>query len=90
MTAPATLTEKIMARAAGKDRVRAGEIVTVDVDLAMIPPAVIGKLFSDKRFAFGKVHSLASGEELNFWPASLRKENSAFDRSQLTKAKHLT
>ncbi len=36
MTAPATLTEKIMARAAGKDRVRAGEIVTVDVDLAMI------------------------------------------------------
>ena len=50
------------------------------VNLAVISPAVIGKLLSAKRFAFGKVHSLASGEEFNFWPASLRKENSAFDR----------
>ncbi|MCR9129699.1 MAG: 3-isopropylmalate dehydratase large subunit [Alphaproteobacteria bacterium] len=32
---PATLTEKILARAAGRDRVSPGEIVTVRVDLAM-------------------------------------------------------
>lgn len=33
---PMTLTEKIIARAAGRDRVQAGEIVTCKVDLAMI------------------------------------------------------
>lgn len=33
--APATLAEKIIARAAGVDRVAPGEIVTVEVDLAM-------------------------------------------------------
>ena len=32
---PATLTEKILARAAGRDRVTPGEIVTIAVDLAM-------------------------------------------------------
>ncbi len=33
---PATLTEKILARAAGKDEVRPGEIVTCRVDLALL------------------------------------------------------
>ncbi len=33
---PATLTEKILARAAGKDVVRPGEIVTCQVDLALL------------------------------------------------------
>ncbi|MCH8521662.1 3-isopropylmalate dehydratase large subunit [Glycocaulis sp.] len=35
MTQPATLAQKILARAAGKSRVEPGEIVTVSVDLAM-------------------------------------------------------
>lgn len=36
MTMPMTLSEKIIARAAGRDSVRAGEIVTCTVDLAMV------------------------------------------------------
>jgi 3-isopropylmalate/(R)-2-methylmalate dehydratase large subunit len=36
MTHPATLAEKIVARAAGRDRVFPGEVVTARVDLAMI------------------------------------------------------
>jgi 3-isopropylmalate/(R)-2-methylmalate dehydratase large subunit len=36
MTMPMTLAEKIIARAAGRDSVRAGEIVTCRVDLAMV------------------------------------------------------
>ncbi|MGH2747504.1 MAG: 3-isopropylmalate dehydratase large subunit [Actinomycetota bacterium] len=35
MTAGQTLTEKILARAAGRDEVQAGEVVMCDVDLAM-------------------------------------------------------
>lgn len=36
MTMPMTLAEKILARAAGRDSVRPGEIVTCKVDLAMV------------------------------------------------------
>lgn len=36
MTEPATLAEKIIARAAGQERVQPGELVTAKVDLAMI------------------------------------------------------
>lgn len=35
MTAPQTLTEKLIARAAQRDTVRPGDVVTVEVDLAM-------------------------------------------------------
>jgi 3-isopropylmalate/(R)-2-methylmalate dehydratase large subunit len=36
MSFPATISEKILARAAGKSRVQAGEIITAKVDLAMM------------------------------------------------------
>ncbi|MEC9370894.1 MAG: 3-isopropylmalate dehydratase, partial [Pseudomonadota bacterium] len=36
MSSPSTLSEKIIARAAGLDSVRPGDIVTCQVDLAMM------------------------------------------------------